>query len=591
VIDSVAAFFRACETGAYRHGENDPWLDQLAAAMDAEVAFDFTRATSLLDQARASIAEGPFRKVFRLVELRVVVRKAKTAELVGAIGELEVLAAECGDEPACRGRTLHLLSVAQIRLGRLDDAERVLAEGVTDIEDGPARIWMFDTMAQVLTGQGAWTEAIRTLEALVAKRRELRDAVGMAISAGHLSRLHLQLGRPAEAAAVARDALGALGDDAPALTRLRLQTLLVTALLDANEDVAVDTVRLGELLSATHGTQHYLRGYGLLTHARALSAQGDEARAEDCLSVARKELPADSHVAFLYEARIHPDVATQPAWRATVDAISTPAHAVSEAEIELHLLLARYASTAGDAADILRALERAHQRAVQSNNPLWLRMVDDATKVLAPELYTTRLVARFSGRSLQDLQMTAREEVTIIFADLVNFTPRALEMTPDEVMDTVRCLFELGVPLLAKHRVNPISYMGDGLLALAQGPHHSVRGLAFARDLLARCGRISQMRRALGERWALDLRAGVASGVVVLGALGTLFKTEFAAIGVPTNLAARLQSSAGPGEVMCSAAVARASQLALPTETLRLKGFEKLDAVEACRIRVYTPES
>jgi class 3 adenylate cyclase len=228
---------------------------------------------------------------------------------------------------------------------------------------------------------------------------------------------------------------------------------------------------------------------------------------------------------------------------------------------------------------------------MHSNNPLWTKWVDDVTADLDPEQHSERVARRFSGRSRRELQRTTREDCTIIFADLVSFTPRTLELLPEEVMDTVRGLFELGVPLLTKHRVTPISYMGDGLLALCQGKDHEARGLAFARELVARAGRVTKVRRILGGGWPLDLRAGVASGPVVLGTLGTSFKIEFAAIGVATNLAARLQSKAEPGEVMCSAHTARAAKLDLPAETMSLKGFEKWDGVEVCRIHVYTPEA
>lgn len=227
---------------------------------------------------------------------------------------------------------------------------------------------------------------------------------------------------------------------------------------------------------------------------------------------------------------------------------------------------------------------------MHSNNPLWMKWVDDATADHDPEQHSERVAHRFTGRSRRELQRTTREDCTIIFADLVNFTPRTLELLPEEVMDTVRGLFELGVPLLTKHRVTPISYMGDGLLALCQGEEHQRRGLSFARDLVARAGRVSRVRRILANGWPLDLRVGVASGPVVLGTLGTSFKTEFAAIGVATNLAARLQLKAEPGEVLCSAHTVRAAKLDLPAETMSLKGFEKWDGVEACRIRVYTPE-
>lgn len=110
----------------------------------------------------------------------------------------------------------------------------------------------------------------------------------------------------------------------------------------------------------------------------------------------------------------------------------------------------------------------------------------------------------------------------------------------------VRSLFELTAPLLARHRVRPLQHLGDGLLSVAQGEEHAARGLAFAEDLTERATRISQVRYALGEQLGLEVRAGVASGPVVLGRLGSLSKLEYLAIGRTTNLAARLQGVADP---------------------------------------------
>jgi class 3 adenylate cyclase len=339
------------------------------------------------------------------------------------------------------------------------------------------------------------------------------------------------------------------------------------------------------------GAPHYLRGYAMMALARALAAAGDAPGAQRWLARASAEVTLPAHVALLrhHEAVVDPRVTRDEAWRAGFEELVAAADFVSEAEMKTLLLVAGHARDDGDDARMRERLDHAHRRAMQSNNPLWMKWVDDATAALAPEQHAEHVAHRFTGRSRRELQRTTREECTIIFADLVDFTPRTLELPPEEVMDTVRGLFELGVPLLPKHRVTPISYMGDGLLALCQGEGHQRRGLSFARDLVARAGRVSKVRRILGGGWPVDLRAGVASGPVVLGTLGTSFKTEFAAIGIATNLAARLQSKALPGEVMCSAHTVRDAKLDLPAETMSLKGFEKWDGVEACRIRVYTP--
>ena len=605
MADPVATFFRACEEGASR-AQPDPtggatadqpsWRRDLAAATAASLAFDTTRARELLERARPDVPEGPFRNVLALLELRASVRGAEAASVSGALERLEGLVASLPEtETPTRARALHLLAIARMRLGRVELAEEAITDALAIVDDGPVRTWMTDTVAQLLIAQGAWSEAVRTLMALVAARRAAADNLGVAISAGHLSRLHTQLGRSEQGAAIATEALSALSADAAPLTRLRLQTLLTNALLEHAElaDIELAARELERLVENVPAAPHYLRGYAMMALARARAAAGDAAGAQRWLSRASIEVTLPAHVALLryHEAVVDPRVTRDEPWRVAFDGLVAAADFVSEAEMKTLLLLAGRARDEGDGARMRERLDHAHRRAMQSNNPLWMKWVDDATAELDPEQHAERVAHRFTGRSRRELQRTTREECTIIFADLVNFTPRTLELAPEEVMDTVRGLFELGVPLLTKHRVTPISYMGDGLLALCQGEEHQRRGLAFARDLVARTGRVSRVRRILGGGWPLDLRAGVASGPVVLGTLGTSFKTEFAAIGVATNLAARLQSKALPGEVMCSAHTVRAAKLDLPAETMSLKGFEKWDGVEACRIHVYTPDA
>jgi class 3 adenylate cyclase len=154
-------------------------------------------------------------------------------------------------------------------------------------------------------------------------------------------------------------------------------------------------------------------------------------------------------------------------------------------------------------------------------------------------------------------------------------------------METVRSVFELAVPLLAKHKVRPLQHLGDGLLAACQGDDHSRRGLHFAIDFVQRTNSASRIRRAQGEEWGLDLRAGVNSGSVVFGMLGSSFKQEWLAIGKTTNLAARLQSKGEIGEVVTLPEIAEQVGYDFSSDTVELhpmKGFS--EPVPLLRIRV-----
>lgn len=582
-----AEFFRACESAATRDEREEPWLRALRDAHDRELAFDTSGARAALD--RADVPEGPLRNVRTLLSLRVAVREATPAALAEAAAGIDaLLAALPPEEIATRARAQHLRATAMVRLGRLEEAEAALAEALTTIDDDVAFVRVADTLGQVLIGQGAWTEAARTLSALVAKRKKRIDPVGVAISAGHLVRLHTSLGRPEEGAALAEEVLALLngsdGSHIPALTRLRMQTLLVTALIEIPDDPRLGpaTDALEALIQGVPNDPHYLRGYACLSLARARAAQGADARA--WLDEAAKQFTLPAHVSLLryHAARIDPRELEAPDWLAKQEALWSQIEFVSEAEIESRLLHARAAT---DATARRARLEAAYARAVASNNALWTRWLDEAAAELDPALLSERLALRYAGRARAELQKTTREEATIIFADLVGFTPRSLVLSPEEVMDTVRGLFELGVPLLAKYKIQPLTYMGDGLLAIAQGAEHERRGLAFARELVARAGRVTRVREALGSGLPLTLRAGVASGAVVLGSLGSLFKTEFAAIGATTNLAARLQAKAEPGQVVCARRTAIAADARDAADvTFELKGYD--GPIEASRIVV-----
>jgi class 3 adenylate cyclase len=85
-----------------------------------------------------------------------------------------------------------------------------------------------------------------------------------------------------------------------------------------------------------------------------------------------------------------------------------------------------------------------------------------------------------------------------------------------------------------------------------------------------------------------QFRAGVTTGRAVVGNVGTEEQRSFAAIGDTTNLAARLQAAAAPGQVV----VSRATADALPDDTeleelgpLELKG--KAEPVAAFVVRAF----
>jgi adenylate cyclase len=118
-------------------------------------------------------------------------------------------------------------------------------------------------------------------------------------------------------------------------------------------------------------------------------------------------------------------------------------------------------------------------------------------------------------------------------------------------------------------------FVGDQIVALFipgfAGGDHSEDAIAAARELLTETG------HGDGEPW-IPIGAGVHTGIAYVGTVGEGDAFDFTALGDSVNTAARLASSAGPGEILVSSAAAKAAKLdtaALEARTLELRGREE----------------
>jgi adenylate cyclase len=101
-------------------------------------------------------------------------------------------------------------------------------------------------------------------------------------------------------------------------------------------------------------------------------------------------------------------------------------------------------------------------------------------------------------------------------------------------------------------------FVGDGVMATFgaadEQPDHVHRAMAAAIGLV---GANEALNRRLAATWGfrLDVGVGVASGPVVIGAVGSAERSELGVLGDSVNVAARLVTHAGPGEVLMTGTV------------------------------------
>src|SRR5919198_869509 len=175
-----------------------------------------------------------------------------------------------------------------------------------------------------------------------------------------------------------------------------------------------------------------------------------------------------------------------------------------------------------------------------------------------------------------------RRRVTVLFADLVGFSTLAEHLDPEELRTLMTDTFsELTEEVEAREGFVE-KFIGDAIVAVFGAPvTHEDDPLRAVETGFAMLEVVH--RRSKGAPAPLALRIGVNSGLVVAGAVGDGSQTGV--MGDAVNVAARLQQTAEPGEVLLAASTWRRVRdrfEAEPVGALEVKG--KAQPVEAHRL-------
>ena len=133
--------------------------------------------------------------------------------------------------------------------------------------------------------------------------------------------------------------------------------------------------------------------------------------------------------------------------------------------------------------------------------------------------------------------------LTILFSDLTGSVKTTAQLAPEDAAALVNEVLKLMIDAVLEHDGRISRLLGDGMLAFFGTP--VARESDPERAILAAM-RIREQVRKLG----LDVTAGVNTGEVYLGTVGSEGHHEVTAMGAAINLAARLRESALPGEIV-----------------------------------------
>jgi class 3 adenylate cyclase/predicted ATPase/RNA polymerase subunit RPABC4/transcription elongation factor Spt4 len=146
-----------------------------------------------------------------------------------------------------------------------------------------------------------------------------------------------------------------------------------------------------------------------------------------------------------------------------------------------------------------------------------------------------------------------RRHLTVMFADLVDSTRLAGELDPEDMRDLYRAYQEACADAIARHSGYLAQYLGDGIVAYFGYPeaHEDDARLAISAGLEIAAASAG-LRARLG-REDVAVRVGIHTGEVVVAPMGAgERRQEDSVVGETPNVAARLQSAAGPDSVVIS---------------------------------------
>ena len=136
---------------------------------------------------------------------------------------------------------------------------------------------------------------------------------------------------------------------------------------------------------------------------------------------------------------------------------------------------------------------------------------------------------------------------SILFADMVNFTPMSAAMVPAEMVDLLNEVFSYFDSLVEKYGVEKIRTIGDNYMAASGVPRpRPDHAQALARMALEMRSYISDHPSSVNQR--LDFRIGINSGPVVAGVIGRK-KFIYDLWGDAVNTASRMESHGVPGKI------------------------------------------
>jgi class 3 adenylate cyclase/methionine-rich copper-binding protein CopC len=200
------------------------------------------------------------------------------------------------------------------------------------------------------------------------------------------------------------------------------------------------------------------------------------------------------------------------------------------------------------------------------------------------------VVEQVSSGSDLDALRGRRAEVTVLFADIVGFTPLCESRPPEVIVAILNEFFTIATEIVFRHGGVVDKFVGDCVMAFWGAPspdeEHAEKALMAAEDLISWLD-VGNARWREQYGVEIEIAVGVHSGEALVGNVGSESRVAYTVIGEVVNLAARLESIARPNQILITSTTATLADDMFDIVQIGTRNFPGIDdEVMLCEVRL-----
>jgi class 3 adenylate cyclase len=190
-------------------------------------------------------------------------------------------------------------------------------------------------------------------------------------------------------------------------------------------------------------------------------------------------------------------------------------------------------------------------------------------RFVSPEIIETMLKNKD-----QDYLKTKKEEITVLFSDIRNFTQLSEKTSSERILEILNDHFNTMTEIVLKNKGMVDKFIGDAVMAVWGVPIYSesqaFRAIKAALEMQKAQKKLE--RKYAAEGLSFKIGIGINTGEAIAGNVGSNLKMNYTVIGDMVNVASRIADAAKPGQILISENTYRESRKSV--RTIKLKPVE-----------------